>query len=196
MPLRGGMERSMKLFKRNAIILTVVMFLCVAVYLNWSYNKNHNEEDELSPEDVVYTEGSEDMESESGLIYQEEQYRDAVSEYFADARLTRQQARDSAITTLQEAAKLEGATQEAIDSTMNEITVMAAYSLSEAEIETLIKAKGFDECVVFLKDESAIIAVQSPQEGLSTSAVSRIMDTVLTETDLTTDQIKIIEIKK
>ncbi|NLO47105.1 MAG: SpoIIIAH-like family protein [Clostridiales bacterium] len=186
----------MKLFKRNAIILTVVMFLCVAVYLNWSYNKNHNEEDELSPEDVVYTEGSEDMESESGLIYQEEQYRDAVSEYFADARLTRQQARDSAITTLQEAAKLEGATQEAIDSTMNEITVMAAYSLSEAEIETLIKAKGFDECVVFLKDESAIIAVQSPQEGLSTSAVSRIMDTVLTETDLTTDQIKIIEIKK
>jgi stage III sporulation protein AH len=187
----------MKLFKRNAIILTVIMFLCVAVYLNWSYNKNHSDEDELSPEDVINIGESEETESESesGLIYQGDQNRDAVSEYFADARLTRQQARDSAISTLQEAAKLEGATQEAIDNAMNEITVMAGYSLSEAEIETLIKAKGFSECVVFLKDDSAIIAVQAPQEGLSTSAVSRITDTVLTETELTADQIKIIEIK-
>jgi hypothetical protein len=29
----------MKKFKRNAVILAVLLFVCVAVYLNWAYNK-------------------------------------------------------------------------------------------------------------------------------------------------------------
>jgi stage III sporulation protein AH len=189
------MERNMKLFKRNAIILTVVMFFCVAVYLNWSYNKNHKTDDEQNPADVLIVDEENAENSESGLIYEANDSADAVSDYFADARLTRQQARDSAIGTLQESTRLEGVSQEAIDGAMNEITVMAGYSLAEAEIETLIKAKGFPECIVFLQDDSAIIAVQAPEEGLSTSDVSRITDIVLTETSLTTDQIKITEIK-
>lgn len=185
----------MKLFKRNAIILTVVMFLCVAVYLNWSYNKNHSDEDELGTMDVSTGTEAEDI-SDSGLIYDgDDTLAQEISDYFYDARLTRQQARDSAISTLQEASRIEGASQESIDMALNEITVMAGYSLTEAEIETLIKAKGFSDCVVFLEEDSATIAVPAPQEGLSTSAVSRITDTILSETELTAEQINIIEIK-
>lgn len=185
----------MKLFKRNAIILTVVMFLCVAVYLNWSYNKNHASEDEFNAANIVDIESEGNENNEIGLIYEGDAQPQEISSYFSDARLTRQRARDAAISTLQEASKLEGATQEAIDNAVNEITVMAGYSLDEAEIETLIKAKGFKECVVFLEADSATVAVPAPQEGLSTSAVSKITDTILNETDLTADQIKIIEIK-
>ena len=72
---------------------------------------------------------------------------------------------------------------------------MAGYSLDEAEIETLIKAKGFDECVVFLGEDSATVAVPAPEEGLSSSAVSRITDIILSETGLNAEQIKIIEVK-
>ena len=29
----------MKLWKRNAVVAAIVLFVCVAVYLNWSYQK-------------------------------------------------------------------------------------------------------------------------------------------------------------
>ena len=138
----------------------------------------------------------------TGLFYEAEEGSQAaaaifndVSDYFATARLTRQQARDSAISILQESTELENATQEAIDGAMAEMSVMAGYSLDEVEIETMIKAKGFEECVVFLDDDSVTVAVSAPAEGLSSSAVSRITDIILSETGMTAEQIKIIEVK-
>ena len=29
----------MKLWKRNAVVAAIVLFVCVAVYLNWSYQQ-------------------------------------------------------------------------------------------------------------------------------------------------------------
>ncbi len=195
---------SMKIFKRNAIIITVILFVCVAVYLNWSYNKKGTVNDE-SMAALDTAEGENTLDSESGLFFDEAASAEAEeaigtnisagTNYFANARLTRQQARDSAVSTLSEAAKLENASQEAIDQALASITVLANYEVSEAEIEALIMAKGFDECVVFLNDNSAIVTVSTPSAGLSQSDVARITDIVLSETALTTEQIKIIEVK-
>ena len=192
----------MKLFKRNAVIITAVAFLGVAIYLNWSYGKN---EDNAaaglsgSSEDVIINEYGE-QDEEISLFYEPEGETQAaaaiyndVSDYFATARLTRQ--RDSAINILQESTKLENATQESIDGAMAEMSVMAGFSLDEVEIETLIKAKGFQECVVFLDDDSVTVAVSAPAEGLSSSSVSKITDIILAETGLSAEQIKIIEVK-
>jgi stage III sporulation protein AH len=194
----------MKIFKRNAIIITVILFVCVAVYLNWSYNKKGVINDETMAASEL-TESENTTDSESGLFFDESENNEAEeaigtnisagTDYFANARLTRQQARDSAISTLSEAAKLENASQEAIDQALASITVLANYEVSEAEIEALITAKGFDECVVFLNDNSAIVTVSAPSAGLSQSDVARITDIVLSETALTTEQIKIIEVK-
>ena len=30
----------MKLWKRNAVVAAIVLFVCVAVYLNWSYDQS------------------------------------------------------------------------------------------------------------------------------------------------------------
>ena len=194
----------MKMIKRNAVIITAVAFLGVAVYLNWSYGKNEDEAaaglEKSSGEAVVndYAEQGEEI----GLFYEPEEEMQAaaaiyddVSDYFATARLTRQQARDSAISILKESTELENATQEAIDGAMAEMSVMAGFSMDEVEIETLIKAKGFAECVVFLDDDSVTVAVSAPEEGLSSSAVSKITDIILAETGLSAEQIKIIEVK-
>lgn len=193
-----------KLLKRNAVILTVVVFLCVAVYLNWSYAKkedaaasgmNGETENAISQNYGSDEEVSLFYEPENGETPVDNAVSNNISDYFATARLTRQQARDSAIGILREATELENASQEAIDSAMDEISVMAGYSLNEVEIETMIKAKGFAECVVFLSDDSATVAVSAPAEGLSSSAVSRITDIILSETGVSAEQIKIIEVK-
>ena len=196
----------MKSLKRNAVIVVVVLFVCAAVYLNWSYNNQWGAADKamVNAEDAAMLQadkeyeaailkGREDVETDAGGG--NERGSAIVSDYFASARLTRQQSRDEALGLLQQAASAETASQEIIDSAMNGIAVMAGYSMREMQVENLLIAKDFDECVVFLSADTCTIAVPAPIEGLSAAAVARITDIVMTETGLSATQIKVIEVK-
>ncbi len=196
----------MKIIRRNAIIITVILFVCAAVYLIWAYNR---QEAMLDGEASSRAESVSSLtDTAEGLWYEAPAASAApaqapapvsalneVADYFTSARLSRQKARDSAISTLREAAETESASQEAVDETLEAITAMAGYTVSEAEIEALVTAKGFQDCIVFLNEDSIIVAVPAPAEGLGDSAVSRITDIVLQETNLHTEQIKIIGVK-
>ncbi len=191
----------MKVFKRNIVIVTVLLFVCVAVYLNWSYSKDVEDGAEANANITTDVNGEvEDTSGAGGMYYEAENVMNdtedtSENEYFDTARLTRQQARDSATALLQEAAATEDASQETIDAAIEEITVMAGYSVQEAEIETQLLAKGFTDCVVFISADEVKVAVPAPAEGLSSSSVAQITDTVLSECDVTAEQIKIIEVK-
>ena len=116
-------------------------------------------------------------------------------DYFAEARLTRQQSRDEALTLLQAASTAEGASQETIDSVMGAISAMANDSMTETQIENLLLAKDFAECVVYVTDEGVTVAVPAPEEGLTEAQVATITDAIVGETDYTAPQIKVIEVK-
>ncbi|MFQ9555849.1 MAG: SpoIIIAH-like family protein [Oscillospiraceae bacterium] len=119
----------------------------------------------------------------------------ASDDYFAKARLTRQQSRDEALSLLQSASTAEGASQATIDSAMSAISAMASDSMTETQIENLLLAKDFSECVVYITDEGITVAVPAPADGLSTAQVATITDTIVKETDYTAPQIKVIEVK-
>lgn len=184
----------MKIFRRNAIIITVILFVCVAVYLNWSYNQREGElaadAEDASAAGLFYSTADESTPASSAAASLA-----AKNDYFASARLSRQQARDSAVNTLKEASEAEGATTDTVDSTITAISVMSRYSVEEAEIESLVMAKGFEECIAFVDEDRVIVAVPAPAEGLSVSAVSRITDVVMSQTGCSTQQIRIIEVK-
>jgi len=181
----------MKKFKRNAVVLTVLLFVCMAVYLNWAYDKNTEKAETLGAASSVE---SEDVSSEDGSLY----YVATAAyneEYFAQARLNRQEARDAAATTLSTVTETGSASQEMIDAALAEISELTDLALSEAELESLIVAKGFDDCVVYISDTGVNVTVPAPIEGLSTASVARITDIITSETDFTADQLKVIEIK-
>lgn len=197
----------MKVFKRNAVIITVLLFVCVAVYLNWSYNRGqelsvNNETAESTDSGASDSKDSqdstdsksEDSVDESSLYYEDDDSAGTSSDYFDAARLSRQEARDSATTTLQEAAAVEGASQEAIDNAVSSISVMANYSVTESKIENNLLAKDFSDCVVFISDGAVNIYVPAPEEGLSAVSVAKITETVMAEIDVTAEQIRITEI--
>jgi len=118
-----------------------------------------------------------------------------VSEYFAQARLTRQESRDEALALLEMAATSESASQETIDSAMDAIAAMATYSMRETQIENLLIARNFSDCVAFISADAVTISVPAPVEGLSDADVAKIVDTITSETDFDATQIKVIEIK-
>ena len=157
----------MKKTKRNIAIIVVLLFVCAAIYFNWSYNTQW---------------GKADAEM-------------AAAEDFAKARLTRQQSRDEALSLLKSASTAEGASQATIDSAVSAISAMASDSMTETQIENLLLAKNFSECVVYITDEGITVAVPAPADGLSTAQVATITDTIVKETDYTAPQIKVIEVK-
>lgn len=174
--------------KRNIAMLAVLAFVCAAVVINWSYNNRWGTPDAemVLAEDVAMMEA--DAKFSEALLT-------TASEYFAEARLTRQVSREEALELLQTAATNENASQDTIDSAMTEISVMAKNSMQEAQIENLLIAKDFADCVVYIGADGITVAVPSPQEGLSEAAVARIRDIVCGETGCQASDMNIIEIK-
>ena len=113
--------------------------------------------------------------------------------YFDSARLNRQQARDSALSLLQEAAASEEADQTMKDEANAAIQTMASLTVSEAQIENLITAKGYADCIAFIGDNSVSVVVAATETGLTDSDVARITEIVTQETGMSASQIRIIE---
>lgn len=188
----------MKTFRRNAVIITVLLFVCVAAYLNWSYNKNSDTTlaaAEASPaaDNSGAGQDASAVSPDPGLYY--DTTGKVNKEYFDTARLNRQQARDAAATTLATVSQTKNASQDMIDAALKQISAIASDSVKEAELEDLIKAKGFDECVVYISDEGISVTVPSPADGLPAVSVAKITDIVTTQTTFKAADLKIIEVK-
>ena len=65
--------------------------------------------------------------------------------------------------------------------------------VAESQIESLVTAKGYADCVVFMGAESVSVVVAPPEGGLTATDAARIKDIVISETDYTAEQIKIME---
>lgn len=173
--------------RRNIVTLTVMLFVCAAVYLNWSYNNRWGQTDQamVEAEDKAMAETVGGNVSVSG-----------TSSYFATARLTRQTARDEALNLLEISAASENASQETIDAAMSAISAMAQSSMLETQIENMLIAKQYADCVTYITEDNITVTVPAPSEGLTAEAVAKITDIITSETEFTMDQITIIEIKQ
>ncbi len=200
----------MSVWKRNAVVVAIVLFVGAAVYLNWSYGREAAANSGTADPDgggkllgqaalVNGKEGGkqgEDGKTDAQPSADPSAQPSAAGEqtgYFASARLNRQQARDSALQLLQQAAADAGAQQDIIDEANASIQAMAALTMSEANVENLITAKGYGDCVCFINDNSASVVVSSTENGLSENDVTKIMEIVKKETGLTADKITVIE---
>lgn len=203
----------MKLWKRNLIAAAIVLFVCGAVYLNWSYTQDTaagknlgqaalvggREDPLLTQPDPSAADGKTDgnADGKAGDSQDGTQANDPTTaesgSYFSTARLNRQQARDNALSLLQEAAKDEKADQTAVDEANASIQTMANATVTEAQIENLITAKGYTDCVAFLGEDSISVVVSALDNGMTDADAARIGEIVMEQTGLKADQIKIIE---
>lgn len=191
----------MNVWKRNAVVAAVVLFVCGAVYLNWSYQKGQSEEagKTLGEAELVSMQSADPLLKTSPAPSADPSASpapaatDKKSGYFDAARLNRQQARDSALSILQEAAADTNATETMKAETGEAIQTLADYTVSEAQIENLVTAKGYADCVAFISDGSVSVVVSATEEGLTDADVARITEIVTDETGLEASAITIIQ---
>ncbi len=202
-----------QLWKRNMVVAAIALFVCAAVYLNWNYGKDGTSADVgktlgqstmvggktqdplLGGDSSAPTGGTAGEDSGDASTAGDIQTPEAGSAYFATARLNRQQARDSALSLLQDAAAREDA-DETVKTQLNDnIQTMANYTVTEAQIENLVVAKGYTDCVAFIGEDTLSLAVSAPEGGLTESDTARIVDVAHQTAGFTADQITIIEVE-
>lgn len=185
----------MKIWKRNAIVATVLVLICAGVYLNWDSNQN-------APIDFVETLNEEQLLSQSVPVSAENEGLDAEvisqapsnEDYFAQIRLSRQQTRDTAVDLLQETISFEEGSESAVAAAAS-LDSLVGDALAESQVESLVIAKGYSDCVAYMGDEIISIAVSANEEGLGQSDVALISDIVTSQTDYELSDIRIIEVK-
>jgi len=115
-----------------------------------------------------------------------------MMDYFAAVRLSRQEARDSAVSLLQEAMAYGDVETGSSNAQLQEIVNIA---LNEAQIESLIIAKGYTDCVAYISDDAISVAVAAPEGGLQQQDVAVVTDIILNQSKFKTDQIYVVEVK-
>ena len=173
------------LWKRNAAVAAIALFVCAAVYLNWNYEQELASGKTLGESTMVdgVTDSLVKQDASSAGEGGQESTASNSEGYFANARLNRQQARDSALTMLQNSGEEDA------------IQTMADCTVTEAQIENLVVAKGYTDCVAFIGEQSLSLAVAAPAAGMTDVDTARIVDVVAQVADFTADQIKIIAVE-
>ena len=115
-----------------------------------------------------------------------------MTDYFAAVRLSRQEARDNAVSLLQEAMAYGDANASQSSAELEELVNIA---LCEAQIESLVIAKGYIDCVAYIADNAISVAVAAPEGGLQTQDVAVISDIIVTQSNFKMDQIYVVEVK-
>lgn len=184
----------MKNWKKNMIAAAVLLVVCAGIYMNWMYSNAENVgnfTDTLDAQKVLSEDGL--VLDADNLDFEAGDSNNTITDYFAAVRLSRQEARDSAVNLLQEAMAYGDESNSAQSSDQLEQIVQTA--LCEAQIESLIIAKGYTDCVAYMSDEGISVAVASPEGGMQQEDVAVIADIVITQTGFTMEAIRVVEVQ-
>lgn len=185
----------MKIWKKNLIAAAVLVTVCAGIYVNWLYAKGQATQtltESLDTEKVMGEDTLELTDDMAAVMNGKEV--DTSGNYFAAVRLSRQQARDDAINLLQEAASYEGGTTKDAEAS-RDLEDIVQTALSEAQIESLIIAKGYQDCVAYMTGDGISVAVAAPEGGLQQQDVAVIADVVMAQSDYALDTIRVVEVQ-
>lgn len=180
----------MKIWKKNLVAAALLVTVCAGIYANWTYTEDQQTmmlEDTLDAEKVM----SEELMVMSDVTDMDTA-QNTASDYFAAVRLSRQEARDSAVAILQEA--MAYAEDEDTEVSNEELETIVQTALCEAQIESLIIAKGYVDCVAYIAEDGISVAVAAPEGGLQQEDVAVIADIVMNQSEYGLDKIRVVEV--
>lgn len=208
---------------RRATAAVMVLALGAAVYLNWSFARQAPQDLTAAPAEETAVETSaaaetavvtdpleaatetaatadETTEQTVNKNYGEAQMvsvsQDAGTEFFEEARLSRSKARDEALEALNEALKDTSVSEAEKKALTDKLSTQVNNITLETKLETLIKSKGFADCVVNLEGERANVTVMTENDALTAEEVARIRDALMSQCkDLDAQDITIVEVK-
>lgn len=185
----------MKIGKRHVILAGLVLALGAAVYLNWQFAPTEDfvlptksssvSDSELGKAEFVSANASEDA---------QQTLANPSNDLLAQSRLDRQTARDTVLDELEkqlEAVSTDATLKaQALESRTNHVNNIQL----ENTVETLIKAKGFTDCMVFINDNKVTVLLLE-SDDLTSEKISIVTEIITGQTDADISNITITPVK-
>lgn len=175
-----------KVFGKNHIVVALMLLaLGGAVWLNMKFSST-----EKYLGEAKYVSSTADAEGEAVATQApvEEQ-----ADYFDSALKDRENALSEAQELVEETLKSADLTDDERQTALNGVNEFAARIEKANNIETVLKAKGFEKAVVVIGESDINVLVKS--DGITTTQTLQIQDIVTSQTDITLNNIKIITVK-
>lgn len=168
-----------KLDKKKIMIGSAVLLVGAAVYLNYIFFL-----DDTSLTNTQPPVGDNAPVSSDG---------DSVlnDNYFSQAVMDRQKARDEALEVLQIVVDNNDAVASAKETALQQMSKIAEDMQKESNIESLVESKGFEECVAVINEGKCNIIVKS--DGLMANQISQIKEIIYEQAGINPIDVKIIE---
>ena len=169
---------------KSIVVASAALVIGLAVYLNyrWFYDPASS----LGFGDNNMENNFSDSETTGGEVNGE-------NDYFTATALDRQEARDEAIDVLKLVTESPDSSEEAKAGASAKISQIAVDIQNEANIETLVKAKGFEDCVAIISEDSVSVIVSA--ESLQAAQTAQIFNIVYETTGITPERVSIVNKK-
>lgn len=180
----------LKMKKRHTVLAVLVLFLGLAVLANWYYTNPENK--------ILPTDGSSEVDVSNvnganlgDIIYANS--TDVSDEYFAGAKLSRDESYDEAVATLKEIIESSDIDEQSVKTASDSIKAISERRITQVNIENLVKAKTGSDCVVVITDEAIEVIIK--ESSLSDQTVLQIKEIVINNTEFSAEKISIIGAK-
>ena len=179
-------EKIKSFFKTRAaksiIVASCALLIGLAIYLNyhWFYDPSGS----LGYGDNNMADNNSDNSSASGNV------DNGAQDYFTSTALDRQEARDEALDVLKMVTESAESSEEAKAEAQKKISQIAVDIQNEVNIETLVKAKGFEDCVAIISDGAVSVIVGA--ESLQAAEAAQILTIVYETTGVNPENVSII----
>lgn len=180
------------IIKRTVVFALLITALSAAVYLNWQYSSKTGS---VALRGSLSTTAAEKYLGDAKYVNATAKATAAEDDYFAAARIKRNDERKQSLSALNDVINNVKSTDEAKTSAGKSVETLTKLSRDESNIETLITAKGFENCVAVMTEKSVSVIVKCSKNGLLESETRQIQDIVTSNSDISLENIKIIEIK-
>lgn len=202
----------MKFGKRQLVLAALVVALGAAVYLNWQFADNgsliqqtsanankeigqaqfvNNSTDSSVSKDKNTSSYTSSSSSKDTSRKKTQPSEDALA-YFAQVKVERQKTHDGAVDLAKEVLESADSSDEAKKEAVNKAAEIAKNMEQETNIESLIKAKGFTQCLAFIQNGECSIVVCKGE--LNDDGIIAIKDIVTGQSGIEFDNIKITEV--
>ena len=171
--------------KHHVVLALMVLCLGAAVWLNMKFSSNEKYMGEAT--------FVSDSDTASGEAIQTSAKVEENVDYFETAKKDRKKALDEAQELVEETLKSANATDAERETALKTTNDIAARIEKASNIETLLKAKGFEKAVVVLGESDVSVVVKS--EGITTTQTLQIQDIVTSQTEIPLSNIKIVTVK-
>lgn len=179
----------MKFQKKYIVLASLVLALGTAVYINWQFsgvnaNNTTKELGAASYVNATVSSATADQTVQTSALSKEQQ------NYFATERTKRQSTQDKVIDTANETLNIENLSDAEMTEAQGKVQKILKNFTVQDSIESIIKAKGFSECLCYISDEGVTVIV--PEAELNDSTALVIDDAVISHYDTDYEDISIV----